>query len=47
MVLPFAPPQVRSVVMHGARYYAMLGMLLDDLAVLIFALGAVVWFNSL
>ncbi|KAH7104796.1 hypothetical protein BKA62DRAFT_693446 [Auriculariales sp. MPI-PUGE-AT-0066] len=47
MVLPFAPPQLQTIVINGARYYAMLGMLLDDLAVLIFTLGVVVWLNSL
>ncbi|KZW00697.1 hypothetical protein EXIGLDRAFT_738682 [Exidia glandulosa HHB12029] len=44
--LPHLPPPIPSLILNGARYYTMLGMLLDDIAALVFALGVVVWFHG-
>lgn len=44
--LPHLPPPIPSLIVNGAKYYTMLGMLLDDIAALVFALGVVVWIHG-
>jgi hypothetical protein len=46
IVLPHLPPPIPSVIITGMKYLKMVGMVLDDLSVFIFALGVVVWFSG-
>ena len=43
LALPHLPPQLRSLITNGLAYLRMGGMLLDDIACLIFGIGLLVW----
>jgi len=47
MALPHLPQPLPGLIVNGAKYYAMVGMLLDDIAALVFAVGLVTWYASL
>ena len=42
LALPYLPPQVKVFVHTGLKYWALLGTLLDDLAVLLLFIGLLV-----
>lgn len=45
--LPHLPSPLPAIIVNGARYYNLLSLVLDDIAVLVFALGVVIWYNGL
>lgn len=46
MVLPMLPPQLSSIILNGLRYLQMFGILLDDLAAVLVAVGFVVFISG-
>ena len=46
LALPYLPPTARSVITNVLVYVRMFGMLVDDLAILIFGIGLLIWASS-
>lgn len=46
LALPHLPPQLRAYITNGLAYARMGGMLLDDVACLVFGVGVLVWIAS-
>jgi len=42
LALPYLPQPLPSLIVHGLKYIQMAGMMLDDIAVVIFALGVLI-----
>jgi len=44
MAISFLPPPIPGIISTSSKYLAMLGAVLDDLSVLLFGVGLVVWY---
>ncbi|KAI0089902.1 hypothetical protein BDY19DRAFT_91760 [Irpex rosettiformis] len=46
LALPHLPPPIPSVVLNGMKYWQICSVFLDDIAVLLFGIGLIIWFSS-